>query len=126
MVTSHTAVALSCLRTTVYGEMFPSCGVPGQVENGKPAPDLFLAAAAALGLPPADCLAIEDAPAGVAVRPPDGELPRLNCGPAFYRVFAHLRASPDHHMLYKVCELASIPMRWLLYHRLDGFGASSS
>tara|TARA_R110002020_G_scaffold124705_14_gene281826 strand:+ start:1255 stop:1938 length:684 start_codon:yes stop_codon:yes gene_type:complete len=35
------------------------------VENGKPAPDLFLHAAAAMGVPPEHCLVIEDSPAGV-------------------------------------------------------------
>jgi sugar-phosphatase len=33
---------------------------------GKPAPDVFLAAARALGLPPARCVVIEDAVSGVA------------------------------------------------------------
>ena len=37
-----------------------------QVARGKPAPDIFLAAAERLGIPPAHCLVIEDAPAGVA------------------------------------------------------------
>ncbi len=32
---------------------------------GKPAPDVFLAAAAKLGVPPAACVAFEDAPSGV-------------------------------------------------------------
>jgi beta-phosphoglucomutase len=36
-----------------------------QVARGKPAPDIFLAAARALGVPPQHCLVIEDAPAGV-------------------------------------------------------------
>ena len=36
------------------------------VEHGKPAPDLFLAAARQLGVDPAECLVVEDAPAGVA------------------------------------------------------------
>jgi HAD superfamily hydrolase (TIGR01509 family) len=35
------------------------------VAAGKPAPDLYLAAAAAEGIPPAQCLAIEDSPPGV-------------------------------------------------------------
>ncbi len=36
------------------------------VPQGKPAPDLFLLAAAALRAPPARCLVLEDAPAGIA------------------------------------------------------------
>ncbi len=36
------------------------------VPHGKPAPDLFLLAAAELGLPPERCLVVEDAPAGIA------------------------------------------------------------
>jgi beta-phosphoglucomutase len=35
------------------------------VPRGKPHPDVFLAAAERLGLPPAACLAFEDAPAGI-------------------------------------------------------------
>jgi sugar-phosphatase len=35
------------------------------VKNGKPAPDPYLLAAEKLGLPPADCVVIEDAPAGI-------------------------------------------------------------
>lgn len=36
------------------------------VARGKPAPDLFLHAAAAMGYAPADCLVVEDSPAGIA------------------------------------------------------------
>ncbi|HEU0026039.1 MAG TPA: HAD family phosphatase [Ktedonobacterales bacterium] len=36
-----------------------------RVARGKPAPDIFLAGAALLGVAPARCLVIEDAPAGV-------------------------------------------------------------
>ena len=36
------------------------------VEHPKPAPDLFLHAAAQLGLDPAHCVVVEDAPAGIA------------------------------------------------------------
>ena len=37
-----------------------------QVRNGKPAPDLFLLAAERLRISPADCVVIEDSPAGIA------------------------------------------------------------
>ncbi|MDZ7729297.1 MAG: HAD family phosphatase [Dehalococcoidia bacterium] len=36
-----------------------------QVENGKPAPDIYLEASRQLGVNPARCLAIEDSPAGI-------------------------------------------------------------
>jgi HAD superfamily hydrolase (TIGR01509 family) len=39
------------------------CGI--DLPRGKPDPAIFLAAAAALGLSPADCLVVEDSPAGV-------------------------------------------------------------
>ena len=35
------------------------------VENGKPAPDLFLHAAARMGVAPAECVVVEDSPAGI-------------------------------------------------------------
>ena len=37
-----------------------------EVEHGKPAPDLFLHVAARMGVEPAACLVVEDAPAGAA------------------------------------------------------------
>jgi len=36
-----------------------------EVSHGKPHPEGYLVAAAALGTPPADCLVVEDAPAGI-------------------------------------------------------------
>ncbi len=39
---------------------------PASVARGKPAPDIFLAAAAGLRVPPRACIAFEDAPAGIA------------------------------------------------------------
>ena len=35
------------------------------VKRGKPEPDIYLHAAACIGIPPENCLAIEDAPAGI-------------------------------------------------------------
>jgi mannitol-1-/sugar-/sorbitol-6-/2-deoxyglucose-6-phosphatase len=59
--------------------------------NGKPAPDVYLAAARRLGVPPAGCVAIEDSPNGIAaakaagmrcVAVPD---PLLQADPAYQR-----------------------------------------
>jgi len=40
--------------------------VAEDVARGKPAPDVYRLAAERLGLPPAQCLVLEDAPNGVA------------------------------------------------------------
>lgn len=55
------------LRVTGLAEHFePNTIFSAQmVENGKPAPDLFLLAASTLGAEPASCLVIEDSTAGV-------------------------------------------------------------
>jgi HAD superfamily hydrolase (TIGR01509 family) len=44
----------------------------------KPAPDIFLAAARLMGTPPAECVVVEDAPAGVQAAKNAGGLVRWN------------------------------------------------
>lgn len=54
------------LRTAGLEERFaPHVFSAAEVARGKPAPDLFLHAAARMGVPPTDCLVVEDSPAGV-------------------------------------------------------------
>ena len=43
---------------------FAAVATRDDVERGKPSPDLYLAAAAGLGVDPAACLALEDSPPG--------------------------------------------------------------
>jgi HAD superfamily hydrolase (TIGR01509 family) len=45
------------------------------VANGKPAPDLLLHAAARMGVPPTDCIVVEDSPVGVAAAAAAGMTP---------------------------------------------------
>lgn len=55
------------LRTTGLLDLFePHIFSASMVKNGKPAPDLFLHAARTMGVAPADCVVVEDSPAGVS------------------------------------------------------------
>jgi len=47
------------------GEYFDAAISSEEVKAGKPEPDVFLAAAAKMGVAPRDCIVIEDAPAGI-------------------------------------------------------------
>ncbi len=57
------AIALGDGRTLLDAFVSNVCG--RDLAHGKPAPDLFLLAAAELGVDPFGCLVIEDAPAGI-------------------------------------------------------------
>jgi len=54
------------LETTGLAKFFNFLFSASNVRNGKPAPDLFLHAAARMGVQAADCIVVEDSPAGVA------------------------------------------------------------
>ncbi|MFC8921213.1 HAD-IA family hydrolase [Cellulosimicrobium sp. NPDC057127] len=69
----HQAIVTSCTRPLAEARMAAS-GLAARsvvvtaedVEHGKPAPDPFLLGAERLGVDPARCLVVEDAPAGIA------------------------------------------------------------
>lgn len=52
--------------TTDIERFFAAVMSSEDVKQGKPAPDVFLAAAKKVGVEPANCIVIEDAPAGIA------------------------------------------------------------
>ncbi|MFL5758884.1 MAG: HAD family hydrolase [Thermomicrobiales bacterium] len=60
---SHADVSLA--ETGLAGS-FEAEVTGNDVERGKPAPDLFLLAAARIGVEPARCIVLEDAPPGIA------------------------------------------------------------
>ena len=69
VATSSTEEAYT-LKTTKYQRWFAEfdaivTGDHPDIQNGKPAPDIFLVAARKLGVAPNECLVFEDAPAGV-------------------------------------------------------------
>ncbi|MBC8102860.1 MAG: HAD-IA family hydrolase [Cytophagales bacterium] len=53
------------LETIGVGDLFEIVVGSEDVKDGKPAPEVFLTAAARLGVDPADCIVYEDAPAGL-------------------------------------------------------------
>lgn len=56
---------LSLGLTGLWDQFAPHVYSASMVKHGKPAPDLFLLAAERLGAAPADCVVIEDSPAGI-------------------------------------------------------------
>jgi HAD superfamily hydrolase (TIGR01509 family) len=54
------------LRGVGLTDAFDAVVSASMVEHGKPAPDIYLLACERLGLPPEQCLAIEDTPTGLA------------------------------------------------------------
>jgi HAD superfamily hydrolase (TIGR01509 family) len=56
----------ACLDALSLRPYFCATVTGEEVPRGKPAPDIFLLAAARTGTPPSQCLAFEDSPAGVA------------------------------------------------------------
>ena len=63
---SHQTMRLTLGLTGLYDRFDGRIFSATEVARGKPAPDLFLHAAARMGFEPADCVVVEDSPAGVA------------------------------------------------------------
>ena len=53
------------LEVIGFKDFFPVIVTTEQVTRGKPFPDMFLEAAKRMGVPPNECLVLEDSPAGV-------------------------------------------------------------
>ncbi len=70
-VATSTDLRLFGVKTSGHREWFSIfktivCGDDPRVRRGKPAPDIFLAAAQSLGVDPSSCVVVEDSPLGVA------------------------------------------------------------
>jgi HAD superfamily hydrolase (TIGR01509 family) len=63
---SHERMKVSLGTTGLYQRLAPNIFSSSQVKHGKPAPDLFLFAAAEMRVPPVRCVVIEDSLAGIA------------------------------------------------------------
>jgi HAD superfamily hydrolase (TIGR01509 family) len=58
-------VVLKTLEAIGFKDFFPVIVTSEQVTRGKPFPDMFLEAAKRMGVPPNECLVLEDSPAGI-------------------------------------------------------------
>jgi HAD superfamily hydrolase (TIGR01509 family) len=63
---SQQRMRVSLGGTSLYERLAPHIFSSSQVRNGKPAPDLFLFAAAEMNVPPGLCVVVEDSLAGIA------------------------------------------------------------
>ncbi|SJZ65102.1 beta-phosphoglucomutase [Pilibacter termitis] len=63
---------LSSMELTEY---FDAIADPAKVPHGKPAPDIFIAAASGVGVKASECIGIEDAQAGIQAIKSSGALP---------------------------------------------------
>ncbi len=66
LVTATVRRIVDVMLETIGRHRFDAVVTHNDVVNGKPDPEPYLAAAAALGVDPADCVAIEDSPTGAA------------------------------------------------------------
>ncbi|NLX83762.1 MAG: beta-phosphoglucomutase [Clostridiales bacterium] len=83
--------APTILRQVGIADLFDAVADGNQIKHSKPAPDVFLLAAELLRIPPANCLVVEDADAGVESGLNAG-MKVLAVGAASYNQKAHLRA----------------------------------
>lgn len=99
---TETEPALRKLAVAGIAGQFGAIVCGDQVQNGKPAPDIFLEAAARLRVPPAGCLVLEDSEPGVraahaagmlAIMVPDLKSPSEDVAALAHRVLPSL-----HHV----------------------------
>ncbi len=62
---THRALAMKRLETVGIENSFDAIVCGDEIENGKPAPDIFLKTASLMGVSPADCFVFEDSPNGI-------------------------------------------------------------
>lgn len=92
---SLTAEAQYVLSVLGLDDQFEAIVGLDQVTRGKPDPEIYLTAAARLGVPPAECLVIEDSPPGIQAALAAGMNPIAVATP-FTRAGLHAAGLLDH------------------------------
>jgi beta-phosphoglucomutase len=81
--------------------------------RGKPFPDVFLGAARLIGVPPAECLAFEDAPSGIMAARAAG-MTCVAVGSTHTPAMLAEHGAPPDHMVADFDEYLAGPGRWLI------------
>ena len=63
--TNYRDLTEACLERLGVRDLFSAIMTSAEIEKGKPDPEIFLKAAQAIGVEPADCVVFEDLPAGL-------------------------------------------------------------
>lgn len=100
----HNKMAITLRRTGLWDRLSGRLFSGYDVARPKPAPDVYLAAAAALGIPPARCAVVEDSASGAKAGKAAGmttfgfvkDTPRANLDPICDALFSDMRDLPGH------------------------------
>jgi sugar-phosphatase len=108
-VATSGTIAIAAGRLNHAGFLLPNAFIAAEmVERGKPDPEVYFRAAAALGVEPSACIVFEDAPSGVAAATAAGCLvvgvltwaqPEVLGAPHFIRDFRSVRASLEDDLV---------------------------
>lgn len=108
---SHRMWVEAALSGAGLREHFEHTTAGDEVSNGKPSPEIYLKAAEQLGLDPADCIAVEDAPAGVESA--------VAAGMKVVLVRSDLTNDLDLTSNWQVDDLTQFQLTWLSDHSTE-------
>ncbi len=93
--TNYRDLTEACLRRLGILDLFSAVVTSGDIEKGKPDPEIFLKAAKIMAVPPEDCVVFEDLPAGLLAGKRAGMKTVAVYDPAAAAVDARKRAMAD-------------------------------
>ena len=112
---SHRLWVEAALTGAGLRQYFDQTTAGDEVSAGKPSPEIYLKAAAKLGFDPEDCIAVEDAPAGLESA--------VAAGMRVVLVRSELTADLNLTADWEVDDLTQFQLRWLSAESADLVGA---
>lgn len=104
------------LRALGLEDAFDFIATREDVENPKPDPEIYLLVAKALGFAPAECMVVEDSPAGVRAGLAAGSLVLAVATPLTRRKLHQSGLLDDHHIVDSPAELKEKLSHLLAHH----------